>query len=186
MIQKPIKPKKCAICDTPFTPFLSTQKVCGVSCAAQYARNARERLETQEKKADRKDTKERKLKLKSRAEWLKDAQIVFNKFIRMRDANEPCISCQRHHEGQYHAGHYLSVGSHPELRFIELNCHKQCSACNNYLSGNIIKYRQNLILKIGLQTVEWLEGKHDAKKYTIDEIKDIISLYKAKIKALNI
>lgn len=187
-MHKPVKPKKCEICNTPFTPFLTTQKVCGVSCAAEYARNARERIEAHEKKADRKDTRERKLKLKSRSEWLKDAQVVFNKFIRMRDEKLGCCSCEKSSwwDGQWHASHYRSVGSSPELRFVELNVHKACSVCNNHLSGNLINYRIKLIDKIGLQAVEWLEGKHEPKKYTIDDIKSIISLYKAKIKALSI
>ena len=63
----------------------------------------------------RRKAKERKAKLKSRSEWLKEAQAVFNKFIRLRDKDQPCISCGRYHQGQYHAGHYRSVG-------LALNC----------------------------------------------------------------
>ena len=100
----------------------------------------------------------------------------------MRDAKEPCISCGRYHEGQYHAGHYRSVGSTPELRFNELNCHKQCSVCNNYLSGNAIEYRRGLVAKIGIDQVEWVEGKHEPNKYTIDEIVQIKKYYQQKIK----
>ena len=100
----------------------------------------------------------------------------------MRDEKEACISCGRHHTGQYHAGHYRTVGAAPELRFNELNVHKQCSVCNNHLSGNLIEYRRGLVAKIGIEKVEWLEGKHEAKKYTIDEIIEIKKHYQQKIK----
>ncbi|HDL5482293.1 TPA: recombination protein NinG, partial [Mannheimia haemolytica] len=124
-------------------------------------------------------------KLKSRSAWLKDLQNIFNKFIRLRDKDLPCISCGRHHQGQWHAGHYKTVGGNPELRFNEDNVHRQCSVCNNHLHGNIVNYRVNLIEKIGLERVEFLERKdHPPLKLTIEQIKDLIKVYKAKCKEL--
>lgn len=114
----------------------------------------------------------------------KCAQQAFNAFIRYNDRSDPCISCGRYHSGQYHAGHYRSTGAHPELRFEELNCHKQCAPCNNHLSGNIADYRINLIKKIGIDKVEWLEGPHEHKKYTCEELKEIETYYKQKLKEL--
>lgn len=114
----------------------------------------------------------------------RSAQRAFNADIRRRDIHDNCISCNRPHGGQYHAGHYRSVGAHPELRFEELNCHKQCSACNNHLSGNIADYRINLIKKIGIKKVEWLEGPHEPKKYTCAELKEIEFFYKKQLKML--
>ena len=66
----------------------------------------------------------------------------------------------------------------------ELNCHKQCAPCNNHLSGNLVNYRVNLIEKKGLDKVEWLEGLHEPKKYTVDELWDIEKQYKQKLKEL--
>lgn len=119
-----------------------------------------------------------------RGHWLKQAQAAFNAFIRVRDEKDTCISCGRHHDGQYHAGHYRTVGAHPELRFDELNCHKQCSVCNNHLSGNLLEYRISLIKKIGQGTVEILEGPHKPKKYSVDDLKQIAKTYKQKKKDL--
>ena len=169
------KHKKCKICKNPFEPMRFAQIVCGISCAIEHSRALQAK-----KKA--KEHKEAKAKLKSRADWLKDAQAVFNKYIRIRDEAEPCISCSRHHTGQYHAGHFRTVGAAPELRFNEYNCHKQCSVCNNHLSGNLLEYRRKLVAKIGIEKVEWLEGPHEAKKYTIDEIQAIKKEYQQKIK----
>ncbi|OOF46584.1 protein NinG [Rodentibacter trehalosifermentans] len=182
MRTKSLKPKKCKSCDAAFTPFNSMQKACSPKCAIELVRDSAQKAR---EKAEKKNLKERKARLKSRSEWLKEAQTVFNKFIRLRDKDEPCISCGRYHQGQWHAGHYRSVGAAPELRFCELNVHKQCQPCNNHKSGNAIEYRIHLVGKIGVDKVEWLERQdHDPKKYTIEDCKEIIKYYKAKIKTL--
>jgi len=153
--------------------------VCSPNCAFEYSKKLRV-------KSDKLIKQVTKLKLKTKSEWFKEAQVIFNQFIRLRDKNEPCISCGTISNVQYAAGHYRSVGSSPELRFNELNVHKQCNSyCNNHLSGNIVQYRINLIKKIGLEAVEWLEGKHEAKHYTIDDIKELKRIYREKIKELN-
>ena len=59
-----------------------------------------------------------------------------------------------------------------------------CAPCNNHLSGNIADYRINLINKIGVEKLEWLEGPHKPKKYTCTELKEIELLYKQKLKDL--
>lgn len=131
-----------------------------------------------------KENRERKLKSKTRGQSLREAQTAFNAYIRERDKEEPCISCQRHHKGQYHAGHYRTVGAAGHLRFNEHNCNKQCSACNNYLSGNLIQYRVNLIKKIGLENVVYLENNNDSVKWSVDFIDEVKALYKRKLKQL--
>ena len=130
--------------------------------------------------------------IKTRSQWAADAQFWVNKFIRLRDSSNYCISCEKvMNEGGYigaggvHAGHYRSRGACPELRFNELNIHAQCAQCNNERSGNIAEYRIRLIKKIGLDKVEWLEGPHEPAKYTIDDLKELIIKYKAKCKDLS-
>lgn len=176
---KTIKKKKCKSCGKLFTQFNSLAVVCSIDCAIHYAKD--NKVQERTRRTLYKIAKE---KIKKRSEYLSDAQKAFNAFIRERDKNEPCISCGRHHQGQYHAGHYRSVGSCPELRFCELNVHKQCSACNNHKSGNIVEYRINLVKKIGVEKVEWLEGYHEPKKYTIEQIKEIRAKYQLKLKEL--
>lgn len=75
------------------------------------------------------------------------------------------------------AGHFLSVGSAPELRFHPLNCNLQCEHCNSFKSGNIGEYRPRLIDKIGLDKVEWLEGPHKPRKYTCEQLREIRAYY---------
>ena len=161
-----------------------THKVCSDSCAVELLRKTREEVKLKADRTERVETKKALEKLKTRSDWLKDAQVVFNQYIRERDKLEPCISCSRHHQGQYHAGHYLSTGARPNLRFVENNVHKQCQPCNTHLSGNLINYRINLIQKIDVEAVVQLETDFEPKKYTIDDLKEIIKIYRNKVKML--
>lgn len=170
--------RKCRTCGEKYSPVMPLQTACCIAHAIEQAKAARAKREANEDKAKRE-------KLKSRATWMREAQAVFNRFIRARDEGQPCISCGRHHQGQIHAGHYLSTGARPELRFDERNVHAQCAPCNNHLSGNIALYRIALISKIGLAAVEELEGPHEAKKYTIDELRAIKAEYTRKLKESN-
>jgi len=150
-----------------------------VDCSIQYA-NKKTAVKSKKVHAKQK----RDFYAKDKPFRAKAAQKAFNAFIRARDTGQPCISCQRHHSGQYHAGHYKTAGGNPELKFEELNCHLQCSPCNNHLSGNIGEYRKNLIIKIGLSNVEWLEGPHELKRYSAQDYKEIETEYKEKMKSL--
>ena len=160
------------------------QSVCSVACAMVMAAWRREKEAKAAAVQERKTTRQALLRLKPRAKWLKETQAAFNAFIRERDKWLPCISCGRHHAGQYHAGHYLSTGARPELRFSEYNCHKQCQPCNMYLSGNLLHYREALISKIGYAEVQRLEGPHEAAKWTIDDLQALKAHYVAKLKEL--
>jgi hypothetical protein len=164
------------------------QKACTAECAISYAvakRDAkRAKAERIQQAADRKVIKLRKEKLKTKSDYAKEAQTAFNAYIRWRDRDEPCISCGRFHQGQWHAGHYRTVASHPELRYSELNVHKQCAPCNNHKSGDIVNYRINLVQRIGADKVEWLEGPHEPQKLDIEAIKQIKAHYRALVRDL--
>jgi len=155
------------------------QPVCGIKCAIEDAKAIKKK---DVRKADRK----RKEEIKSKSELMKEAQFEFNRYIRLRDKDKPCISCQRFHKGQMHAGHYISTGAATELRFNEDNCHAQCAPCNNHLSGNPIKYRINLIEKIGIERVERLEGPHPMPNWTKDDIRAIKAKYRKLLKLSNL
>lgn len=186
---------------------------CGLDCMAGHGNDkamaSRERAQATERKkarearaAEKKAYKAaqnaRKEAIKTRSEWMKDAQKAFNAFIRERDRDLPCACCGEWGKGEdwqpggkWDAGHFLGRGAYPELRFVEINCHKQLKSCNAGSSKYARKgrtvaanYRERLINKIGLDQVEWLEGPHKEKKYTIDQLKSIKSEYEAKLKEL--
>jgi hypothetical protein len=180
------RPKKCKnpACGISFAPQRLGQAVCSPKCGLAIKDVNQEKARKSLAQIERREIKVRKEKLKSRAEHLREAQAAFNGWIRLRDADRPCVSCGRHHEGQYHAGHYRSVGANPELRFEPLNVWKQCAPCNTHLSGNLVNYRLSLLQLIGDAQVEWLEGPHSARKYTVDEIKTIKADYRALTREL--
>lgn len=138
------------------------------------------------KKAFNQVTRKMREAIKTKAQWAKEAQAEFNKYIRVRDEKLPCISCGKPNDGshQRHASHYRSRGAHPELAFDETNVHASCMQCNSIKSGNIVDYRLGLLLKVGTKAVEVLEGPHEPKKYTIDDYKAIKAKYKMKAKDL--
>jgi hypothetical protein len=122
---------------------------------------------------------QRRKALKTKAQHLKDAQAAFNAFIRLRDMDKPCVSCGRFHNGKWNAGHYRPVGGlGSPLRFNELNAHRQCEPCNSHLSGNLVPYRVELIKRVGLPLVEWLEKDHPSQKWTIPEVQCLTKYYK--------
>jgi hypothetical protein len=181
-----LKPRKCRVCGVVFERQRSMQAVCSPACAAEHARKLSAQKAARAKRDDRKSLRQALEKAKTRGTHLKELQAAFNAFIRARDANEPCISCDRPAtwDGQWHASHYRSVGSTPELRFNEFNVHRSCSICNNFLSGNIGSYRPRLIAKIGLERVEWLEGNHPPQKLTLAEIQELKAHYRAKVREM--
>ena len=172
-----MKQKKCRHCKQLFTPIMPMQIVCGIECAKAVARKKREKVE---RAADR----QKRESLKSRSDWMREAQAAVNGYVRARDAGKCCISCGRMHEGQWHAGHYLSRGAHPELALEPLNIWRQCQPCNTHLSGNQLEFRKGLIARRGAKLVEWLEGPHEPKHYTIEDLKAIKERFNAMTKEM--
>ncbi|RRV49563.1 recombination protein NinG [Pseudomonas sp. p106] len=195
---KEMKQKTCKACGDKFRPSLSTQKACSVACALALAPQGRETARKAIAQRERREIQVRKEKLKSRADYIKEAQVEFNAFIRERDKNEPCICCGSYGPdedwltgGKWDAGHFLGRGAYPELRFDEDNCHKQLKSCNGGSGKYAAKgrtvaqgYRERLIQKIGQERVDRLEGPHEAQRYTIDDLKAIKAHYRAKTKQL--
>ena len=179
-----MKPKTCKVCKTKFQPVRPIQPCCGYECSVTYGIAVASKNAARKARNEAKAHREAKVKAKTKAQWTREAQAAVNKVRRLEDQSKgyPCISCGRHHKGQYHAGHYRSTKAAPELRFEPRNIHLQCQPCNTHLSGNIIEYRKGLIARYGVEEVEWLEGPHDPKHYTIDDLKAIKKEYTDRLK----
>jgi hypothetical protein len=173
--------RKCKECGELFQKLRPLQSVCGYECSILKAKKDTKKKQDKKLKEINKDVRERKEKLKTTSDYLKELQVVFNQWIRLRDKDLPCISCGKFN-GSEQAGHYMSVGGCPELRFNEDNVHGQCIRCNMYLHANLIPYRQNLIKKIGISSVEWLESNHEPKHYNKAELIGMKVQYKQRIK----
>jgi len=169
------KKAKCKICKSEYEKHNMAHLTCSYDCSLEYVKK-------QKQKKVRKAKKE--LNQGDKSYLTKQAQTLFNKYIRLRDKEKPCISCGCINNRQFHAGHYIPVGRRPSLRFNVLNCHKQCSICNNYKSGNLAEYRISLIQKIGLKKVEWLESHTATQKFSVEYLQRLINILKKKIKKM--
>ena len=170
-----MKEKKCKVCKVVFTPIRSLQMVCSPVCGYEYTKQ----LKTKEWKVKKAKLKKEIMTVQ---ELMKVAQIVFNKWIRQRDKGELCISCQKPPKKE-NAGHYFSSGGHKNVTFNEDNCHLQCEYCNTYLHGNLINYQIEIQKKIGADRLILLhEEAHKTRKFTRDELHEIITKYKNKLK----
>ncbi len=188
--------RKCSICKKKFDKedlrFTGIKCYCSAECGAALSLELLAKKNEAIAKKARSELKARKEKLDATIPvWTKRAQVDFNRYIRLRDKNDGCISCGRFinndhlRGGDYDCGHYRSVGSCRELRFDPLNAHKQCKHCNRDLSGNVVEYRINLIKKIGTKKLAWLEGPHEPKRYRVEDLKQISAHYRNLIKELS-
>ena len=155
-------------------------------CIVEYAQNKRDSIK---KKNLAKDTREKKQRLKTRSEWIKDCQIWVNRYIKVRDEGRGCISCPTKSNdsdlltgSRFDAGHYRSVGSSPSLRFYTLNIARQCVKCNRDLSGNTVSMRSGLVERYGKPKVEAIEAMQKPLKPDIEYCQRLIVLMKKKIK----
>jgi hypothetical protein len=140
--------------------------------------------------AERKSMKERAIKLKTRREWISEAQVVVNKVARLRDqlAGYGCISCgarpQQKYGGTMDCGHYRSVGSAPHLRYFLPNLAAQCTRCNRDRGGMHSDYRVGLIERIGIARVEEIESMNWTAKWDIDYLKRLKKVMQKKARRL--
>jgi hypothetical protein len=190
------KPRRgrCKICHGSFEKSRSIQPTCGkfdcnVEYAVRTARKAQEALVKEAKRMEAASVKARKEAIKSRGEWIEDAQRAFNAYIRARDAGQTCICCGKPFEpqklgGSIDAGHYRSRGSSPHLRFDERNVHAQRKNCNRPGGTTHDSFRAGMIARIGLEALEALESDQTPRHYSIEDLKAIRDTYRAKLKQL--
>lgn len=176
--------KKCKECRDLFEPRFSTLESYCWKHECKFI-EAMQKV-NQKKKSESKEWSKRKSKLKKEMltvqDYLKLAQQVFNQYIRKRDEGKNCISCNQPPKKE-NAGHYFNSNNHWNVRFDELNVHLQCEACNTYLSGNLIEYGINLEKLIGADEFTILREKaYQTRKFTREELKEIIIIYKNKLK----
>ncbi len=111
----------------------------------------------------------------------------FSKFIRERDSENgffKCISCgETKSTDQLQAGHYYPAGKFKSIKFDEFNVNGECVHDNYYSGDHLIKYKENLIKKIGINNFDLLQVKADySKRHPFKQDKflliDLITRYK--------
>jgi hypothetical protein len=182
--------KKCAACKTVFEPARALQKVCSPKCAADWSAKVAAQKAARANRDERKSLAERKAKLKTRREWIAEAQAVVNKVARLRDilAGHGCISCgarpQQKFGGTFDAGHYRSVGSAPHLRFFLTAIRGQCVRCNRDLGGSAVNFRKGLVERIGINRVEEIESMQWTAKWSIEYLQRLKKVMNKKARRL--
>lgn len=159
----------------------------GFFCSAGHAaKYGMKKSLNQKQKQQRKEIREKKQALKTISQLKAEAQTAVNKYIRLRDEELGCISCDKPKEaieseaylkigGAWDAGHFMSRGAKEQLRFNLLNIHKQCKKCNagsaqwSHKAESVSKrYTKKLIDKIGLERVEALKCNNEIRRFERD------------------
>ena len=201
-MRKPAR-RKCAHCREWFHPAREGQVVCSFECASAIGKKqtakAREAAKARAVKRQRESEKEgrqrrraKRESFKTKAQWDKEAQSAFNRYIRIRDEGKPCVSCGNPLIGKSNyltgsaidASHYRSRGAASHLKFNVFNVHSACTRCNRQLSGNAVEYRIRLIERIGQERVERLESDNDPRRFDIPYLQRIKSIFTRKARAL--
>jgi hypothetical protein len=140
--------------------------------------------------------------IKKKAQWIAEAETAVRAYVRVRDHDKDCISCDKliaaiekdayfRVGGVWDAGHYRSKGAAKQHRFNLFNIHRQCKSCNG--GGGRFKhkeqtvnarYREKLIVKIGLEKVERLENDNSIKRYEIEYLKRMKTIFNKRTRHL--
>ena len=195
--------RKCKVCSSWFIPAYANIRWCCPEHGAIYAIELRtkEKVKAEAKRikakheAEKEGRKRRQAKresFKTKAQWDKEAQTAFNRYIRIRDEGKECVSCGSPLIGKSNyltgsaidASHYRSRGAASHLKFNVFNVHSACTRCNRQLSGNAVEYRIRLIDRIGLERVERLESDNEPRRFDIPYLQRLKSIFSRRANAL--
>ena len=170
---------RCKNCKEKYEAKHFNQKYCfNPECVKEWVKSAKQ-------KNWKKEKKELKEQLETVQSLTKKAQTYFNAYIRARDKHKNCVSCDKPLGSKFDAGHYYSAGGFGSVRFNELNVHGQCVYCNQHLHANLLNYQIGIEQRIGGEAlIELHEQAHQVRKYTRQELRDIIETYKKKTKEI--
>lgn len=203
-MRKPSR-RKCKVCGEYFVPKFHDIRIrwCCPEHGAILAMEEREKEKVkaaakrikEQKEAEKAGRKRRKAKresFKTKAQWDKEAQSAFNRYIRIRDEGKECVSCGNPLIGKSNyltgsaidASHYRSRGAASHLKFNVFNVHSACTRCNRQLSGNAVEYRIRLVDRIGLERVERLEADNAPRRFDVTYLKRVKAIFSRRANAL--
>ena len=126
------------------------------------------------------------MKKKTLSKLKQDLQVIFNKYIRLRDSDKPCVSCGKYNKLQ--AGHYFAVKNYDAFRFDERNVHGECAGCNCFDESHLIGYTNNIKNRLSEEDLESLHNEVQlykqnrlAYKWDRPTILELIEVYKEKV-----
>lgn len=119
----------------------------------------------------------------TKSKLVKKLDILFSKWVRLSNSDDQgycyCVTCsKKYFWKEIQAGHFMSR-KHYSTRWDEDNVKPQCVGCNVYKSGE--QYRYSVYL--GKEKSEELYNKSlEIKKHSIQDIEEMIDLYREKLK----
>jgi len=202
--------RKCTGCKERFYPVDMIKLPVGyfhdMPCAIGYSTRQKDKAKAKQATAAAKEKRKQhradKERIKRPAELAAEAQDAINRYVRLRDYRDGCISCDKTKEqveaehgwkvgGCWDCGHYRSRGAAKHLRFNLKNMHKQCKSCNggggkySHKAATVDQmYRVKLIAKIGLEAVEALENNNEVRKFSNDYYRRIKKIFNKRARIL--
>lgn len=159
-------------------------------CLEHYKEHELEKRLKKEERAKNKEEKIAVIKAQKDLKKIVHDRVwkLMSKYIRTKNADEfgmvECYTCGKmYHWKELQAGHY----KHDRLDFDERNLKPQCIRCNNYLSGRLDVYTENLIRDYGIDW--WKQLVFDAnnhKGYSLEEMLEIEKDLKEKLSKINL
>lgn len=151
------------------------------------------KVKSAEIKQSKKEFAIKKEASRSKSYFEKKLETEVNAIVRFIDTGKGCISCNHGWESNFtrqaHAGHRISVGSNPSLRYHLFDIFLQCSICNNWKSANEREYDKGIIKHYGQETLDYIKqlpSEVGSIHLSIDELKQaIINARKVKAEILS-
>ncbi len=152
---------------------------CNINGATSYAFENKEKGKKIKHIAEKKKFQLSDIKIRKAA-----AINACHLYIRTRDKDSNCITCDRPLIGKFDAGHFMK-GTNSYTKFMEKNIHGQCVNCNQYNGGREREYEHALIAKYGKLTVLALKRLRTRKiKRTANDYLLIEKHFKQKLKEM--
>ena len=170
-------------------------------CVIGLANDKREKTVKARKNLATRRTRDDKANLRNEStrHQLKLTQDVFNEMIRLLDANENCIACNKsdaeipdiYTGGKFDCGHYKTRGAFPQLRFHAPNAFKQCKGCNggsNYFSAKRetvnTQFEAGIVRRFGTDHLAHLKSHHPDRKWKPGELIEMRAVFAAEVARL--
>lgn len=152
---------------------------CDINCATAKAFAGKDKVADKKHRAKKKAFQMSDIKIRKNA-----AVMACHAYIRARDINNNCITCDRPLTGKFDAGHFMK-STNSYTKFMEKNIHGQCVNCNQYNGGREREYEHVLIAKYGKLTVLALKRLRTRKiKRTANDYLAIEKHFKQKLKEM--
>ena len=164
---------------------------CTLDCMAGHGMDKAKTARERQHKAE---TKARKDRIKTRRQWVDEAQKLINAIVVIEDSSKGCISCI---DGKVNpvsdSGHYFHRGNKyrvSPLTLLRANLNGQCVPCNQHEGGKQHEYRIGFIARYGEAAFDDLcefKRKVDCKEIkplTIPQVQGLIVEFKARLSEL--